>query len=291
MRAIAAILIDGKALAAEIRQGLARRVAKLSEYRYATPGLAVILIGDDPASQIYVRNKEKAAAQVGIHSALYHLPASVSQEQVLATVRELNADANIHGILVQAPVPRHLSFEAIVAAIDPAKDVDGFHPVNLGRLLRGQPCSVACTAKGVMAMLRRYGIDPAGKHAVVVGRSTVVGKPTALLLLEADATVTVCHRYTEDLGYFTRQADILVVAVGKPGLITADMVKPGAAVIDVGITRVDGNVVGDVDFAAVREVAGWLTPVPGGVGPMTVAMLMENTVEAAERHYHYAPAG
>ncbi len=278
-------------MAAGIRKDLARRVAKLAEYRHATPGLAVILVGDDPASQIYVRNKEKAAAEVGVRSGVYRLPATATQDQVLATIRELNADAAIHGILVQSPVPRHLSFEALVAAIDPAKDVDGFHPINLGRLVRGQPCTVACTPKGVMTMLRRYGIDPSGKHAVVVGRSTVVGKPMSLLLLEADATVTVCHRYTEDLAHHTRQADILVVAVGRPGLITADMVKPGAAVIDVGITRVEGGIAGDVDFAAVREVAGWITPVPGGVGPMTVAMLMENAIEAAERHYHYAPAG
>lgn len=274
-------LIDGRAVAASVRTRLAERAARLRA-RGVTPGLAVVLIGDDPASQLYVRNKQRAAAEVGVRSLVAHLPADVGQEEVLGLLRRLNGDRDVHGILVQAPVPGHLDFERLVEAIDPAKDVDGFHPLNLGRLARGRPGPVACTPKGVMALLAAAGIDPAGRHAVVVGRSTIVGKPMALLLLAADATVTVCHRATPDLAAHTRRADILVVAAGKPGLITPDMVRAGAAVIDVGINRVEGRIVGDVD-AGVREVAGWLTPVPGGVGPMTVAMLLENTLDAAER--------
>ncbi len=281
MRGIAAQVLDGKEMAAAVRQEVARRVAKLAAERGVVPGLAVILIGEDPASQIYVRNKEKAAAEVGIRSAVYRLAADVPADAVRDLIAHLNADPAVHGILIQAPVPRHLDFEALVGAVDPAKDVDGFHPVNLGRLARGRPGLVACTPKGVMAMLRRAGIETAGRHAVVVGRSTIVGKPMALLLLDADATVTVCHSRTPDLGAHTRRADILVVAAGRPGLISRNMVQPGAVVVDVGINRVGDRTVGDVDFDGVREVAGWVTPVPGGVGPMTVAMLLENTVEAA----------
>lgn len=273
--------IEGKMMAAEIRQELAARAANLRREGMA-PGLAVVLVGDDPASEIYVRNKEKDADEVGIRSRTFRLQAWAEQGQVLELIEGLNADPDVHGILIQAPVPRHLDFEALVAALDPAKDVDGFHPANLGRLVRRQPGLVACTPGGVMAMLRRTGIETKGKHAVVVGRSTIVGRPMALLLLAADATVTVCHRWTVDLARHTRQADILVVAVGRPGLITREMVKEGAVVIDVGINRVDGRVVGDVDFAGVAEVAGWITPVPGGVGPMTRAMLLANTLDAAE---------
>ncbi len=273
-------VIDGRAVAAGIRSRLAQRAARLKE-RGVTPCLAVVLIGDDPASRIYVRNKERAAAEVGIRSVVERLPADVPQGEVLALLRRLNADPAVHGILVQAPVPRHLDFEALVEAIDPAKDVDGFHPLNLGRLARGRPGPVACTPKGVMALLAEAGISPSGRHAVVVGRSTIVGKPMALLLLNADATVTVCHRATADLREHTRRADILVVAAGRPGLVTREMVKEGAVVIDVGINRVGDRIVGDVD-AGVRDVAGWITPVPGGVGPMTVAMLLENTLDAAE---------
>ncbi len=272
-------LIDGKTMAARIRQDLSVRVVNLKA-RGVTPGLAVLLIGDDPASHVYVRNKERAAAEVGLRSEVIRLPADVPQGEVSRHLERLNRDSGIHGVLVQAPVPRHLDFEALVESINPAKDVDGFHPVNLGRLARGRPAHVACTPKGIL--LKREGIETAGKLAVVVGRSTIVGKPMALLLLEADATVTVCHRWTPDLGAVTRQADILVVAAGKPGLIRKDMVKEGAVVIDVGINRVGARLVGDVDFEGVAEVAGWLTPVPGGVGPMTIAMLLENTIEAAE---------
>lgn len=279
-------IIDGKDTAARVRRELAGRVGELVAGTGVTPGLAVILAGDDPASAIYVRNKEKAAGEIGIRSSVVRLPAGVSQAELLGIIDGLNRDPGVHGILVQAPVPAGLDFEAIVLAIDPAKDVDGFHPLNMGLLARGFPGRIpgriACTPKGVMRLLRESGIDPAGRHAVVVGRSTIVGRPMSLLLLAADATVTICHRATRDLGALTRTADILVVAAGRPGMITADMVKPGAAVIDVGMNRTAGGLVGDVDFAGVRETAGWITPVPGGVGPMTVAMLLENTVEAAE---------
>lgn len=244
--------------------------------------MAVVLVGDDPASEIYVRNKEKAARDIGLDSCTIRLPHDTSLEELLHRIEELNMDPAIHGILVQAPVPRQIDFEKVVEAIRPEKDVDGFHPLNLGRLARGVMTRVACTPRGVMHMIRSSGFELRGRHAVVVGRSTIVGRPMALLLLAADATVTVCHRWTPDLESHVRQADVLVVAVGKPGLITAGMVKPGALVVDVGINRVGGRVVGDVDFEGVREVAGWLTPVPGGVGPMTVAMLLANTVEAAE---------
>lgn len=275
-------IIDGKDMAARVRRELAERVGGLVTGTGVTPGLAVILAGDDPASAIYVRNKEKAAGEIGIRSSVVRLPAGVFQAELLGIIDGLNRDPGVHGILVQAPVPAGLDFEAIVLAIDPSKDVDGFHPLNMGLLARGFPGRIACTPKGVMRLLRESGIDPAGRHAVVVGRSTIVGRPMSLLLLAADATVTICHRATRDLGALTRTADILVVAAGRPGMITADMVKPGAAVIDVGMNRTAGGLVGDVDFAGVRETAGWITPVPGGVGPMTVAMLLENTVEAAE---------
>lgn len=277
---VAARLIDGRALAAAVRARVGERVARLRS-RGVVPGLAVILVGDDPASQIYVRNKERAAGEVGIRSLVERLPAGVSQEAVLALVARLNADPGVHGILIQSPVPPPLDFEALVAALDPAKDVDGFHPLNMGLLARGRPALVPCTPKGVMALLRAAGVDPAGREAVVVGRSLIVGRPLALLLLAADATVTVCHRRTADLATHTRRADILVAAAGRPGLIRPEMVKEGAAVVDVGINRVEGRIVGDV-HPQVAEVAAWLTPVPGGVGPMTVAMLLENTVAAAE---------
>lgn len=280
---IAARIIDGKTMAARIRQELAGRVRKMVAGTGVVPGLSVILAGDDPASQVYVRNKERAAREIGLRSSVIRLPADVSQAELLGIIDGLNRDEGVHGILVQAPVPGGLDFEAIVLAIDPAKDVDGFHPLNMGLLARGLPGRTACTPKGVMRMLGEAGVDVAGRHAVVVGRSTIVGRPMTLLLLAADATVTICHRATRDLGSFTRSADILVVAVGRPGMITAGMVKPGAAVVDVGISRTEAGIKGDVDFAGVRDTAGWITPVPGGVGPMTVAMLLENTVEAAER--------
>ena len=279
---MAAQLLSGKEMAEEVLTGVAERVKALTEHGIV-PGLAVILVGDDPASQIYVRNKGLACEKVGMHSLTIRMPEHTDQQTLETQIRELNADASIHGILVQLPLPKQLDETAALAAITPEKDVDGFHILNAGRLFTGQRGVVACTPKGAMAMIRRTGLELAGKEAVVVGRSNIVGKPMAMLLLDANCTVTVCHSRTCNLAEHTRRADILVAAVGKPRMITADMVKPGAVVIDVGINRVDGKVVGDVDFDAVKEVAGWITPVPGGVGRMTIAMLLENTLEAAEK--------
>ncbi len=279
---MAAQMLDGKAMSAELREELALRVQRVKG-KGVTPGLAVILVGDDPASQIYVKNKELGCQQVGIHSVTIRLPETASQAELEAQIDKLNADASIHGILVQLPLPQGLDEAAALARILPEKDVDGFHLLNAGRLFTGQQGVVACTPKGAMEMLHRTGIDLSGKEAVVVGRSNIVGKPMAMLLLQENATVTICHSRTANLAEHTRRADVLVAAVGKPHFITADMVKPGAIVIDVGINRVDGKVVGDVDFDAVREVASWITPVPGGVGRMTITMLLANTIEAAER--------
>ena len=279
---MAAQLLDGKAMSEELRADIARKVAALKE-RGVTPGLAVILVGDDPASQIYVRNKGIGCEKTGMHSVTIRMPENTTQQALEEQIRALNADPAIHGILVQLPLPPHLDEAAALAAIVPEKDVDGFHVQNAGRLLCGLPGVVACTPKGAMEMIRRTGVSLSGKEAVVVGRSNIVGKPMAMLLLQANCTVTMCHSRTADLASHTRRADILVAAVGKPGFITADMVKPGAIVIDVGINRVDGRVVGDVDFEHVKDVAGWITPVPGGVGRMTITMLLQNTLEAAER--------
>lgn len=279
---MAAQLLDGKAMSEELRVDIARKVAALKE-RGVTPGLAVILVGDDPASQIYVRNKGIGCEKTGMHSVTIRMPEDATQQALEGQIRALNADPAIHGILVQLPLPPHLDEAAALAAIAPEKDVDGFHVQNAGRLLCGLPGVVACTPKGAMEMIRRTGVSLSGKEAVVVGRSNIVGKPMAMLLLQANCTVTMCHSRTADLASHTRRADILVAAVGKLGFITADMVKPGAIVIDVGINRVDGRVVGDVDFEHVKDVAGWITPVPGGVGRMTITMLLQNTLEAAER--------
>lgn len=279
-------LIDGVALARHWRQRVAERAAALAA-RDHRPGLAVILVGDDPASQVYVRNKVKACGEVGIHSVLEAYPASLTEDELLARIAALNADPAIHGILVQLPLPAHLDAQRVIEAIAPEKDVDGFHIANAGALLVGHPAFRPCTPYGCMKMLEHIGrTDLRGQHAVVVGRSNIVGKPMALLLLQAGATVTICHSGTADLAHHTRQADILVAAVGKPRMIGADMVKPGAIVLDVGINRLpDGKLCGDVDFDAVREVAGWITPVPGGVGPMTIAMLLLNTVDAAQKTF------
>lgn len=279
---MAAQLLDGKAMSEELRAEIARKVAALKE-RGVTPGLAVILVGDDPASQIYVRNKGIGCEKTGMHSVTIRMPEDTTQQALEDQIRALNADPAIHGILVQLPLPSHMDEAAALAAIVPEKDVDGFHVQNAGRLLCGLPGVVACTPKGAMEMIRRTGVSLSGKEAVVVGRSNIVGKPMAMLLLQANCTVTMCHSRTSDLASHTRRADILVAAVGRPGFITADMVKPGAIVIDVGINRVDGKVVGDVDFEHVKDVAGWITPVPGGVGRMTITMLLQNTLEAAER--------
>lgn len=276
-------IIDGKSIAKELRESLAPRVAALKE-QGITPGLTVIVVGDDPASAIYVRNKERACVKLGMNSQVLRFPAEMTQEEILNTVRLLNQDDSVHGILVQLPLPRHIDEQAVLRAIDPDKDVDGFHAMNAGRLMNGEPGFVACTPKGVMRLLEVSGVELDGKNAVVVGRSNIVGKPMALLLLQKNCTVTIAHSHTKDLAAVTRSADILVVAVGRAGFITGDMIKPGAAVMDVGINRVDGKVMGDVDFESAKEVASCITPVPGGVGAMTIAMLMENTVEAAENY-------
>lgn len=276
-------IIDGKSIALSVRQGLEPRVEALKA-KGVTPGLTVVVVGDDPASAIYVRNKERASNKLGMNGTVLRLPGETTQEELLNVVRKLNVDDSIHGILVQLPLPAHIDEHAILREIDPDKDVDGFHAMNAGRLLNGEKGFVACTPKGVMRLLETTGVDLNGKNAVVVGRSNIVGKPMALLLLQKNCTVTIAHSRTRNLADVTRAADILVVAVGRAGMITGDMIKPGAVVMDVGINRVDGKVVGDVDFESAKEVASYITPVPGGVGAMTIAMLMENTVEAAENH-------
>jgi methylenetetrahydrofolate dehydrogenase (NADP+) / methenyltetrahydrofolate cyclohydrolase len=277
-------LIDGKAVSQRIQAELRQTVEDLAPQRGRPPGLAVLMVGDNPASAAYVRNKEKACAAVGIVSFGSHFPTETTQADVEQVIQALNADDRVDGILVQLPLPAHLDSVALLNQIHPDKDVDGLHPINLGRLVRGEPGLRSCTPAGVMRLLREYHIDPKGKQAVVIGRSILVGKPQALLLLEADATVTIAHSKTTDLAAITRTADILIPAIGRPNWITADMVKPGATVIDVGINRImnaDGKsrLVGDVDFQQVQEIAGFLTPVPGGVGPMTVAMLLWNTLQ------------
>jgi methylenetetrahydrofolate dehydrogenase (NADP+)/methenyltetrahydrofolate cyclohydrolase len=279
---MAAQIIDGRAIAADVRRDLGPRVAALAA-RGIRPGLTVVLVGDDPASQVYVRNKVRACAETGVESRHIALPAQVDEAELLATIAGLNADPAVHGMLVQLPLPRHLDSGRVLEAIAPHKDVDGFHPMNTGALLAGRPGFVPCTPAGIMVMLERCGIELSGRRAVVVGRSNIVGKPMALLLLQRDATVTICHSKTRDLAALTRQADVLVSAIGRPKAIGAPMVKPGGCVIDVGINRLaDGRLAGDVDTAGVKDVAGWITPVPGGVGPMTVAMLIASCVRAAE---------
>jgi len=279
---MAAILIDGKSLAATVRASLKNRIDALAKHG-VRPGLAAILAGSDPASRVYVRNKARACEEVGLHSEIHEFPQDVAESALLECIAKLNAQRSVHGILLQLPLPPHLDADRILPAISPAKDVDGFHAVNLGALLQGRPGFVPGTPAGVMRLIEHAGVELAGKNATIVGRSTIVGKPLALLLLQKHATVTICHSRTTDLAAVTRQADVLIAAVGKAKLVTAQMVKPGACVIDVGINRMaDGKLCGDVDFAAVREVAGSITPVPGGVGPMTVAMMLVNAVHAAE---------
>ena len=276
-------IIDGKALSAQVRTGVTQRVAALKA-QGVTPGLAVILVGDNPASQVYVRNKVKACADCGMHSVLEKYGADMTEAALLVRVQALNADAGIHGILVQLPLPSHIDAQKVIEAISPAKDVDGFHIASAGALMTGLPGFWPCTPYGCMKMLESIGCHLRGKHAVVIGRSNIVGKPMALMLLAQDATVTVCHSRTPNLKEHTLQADVIVAAVGRRGLLTADMVKPGAVVLDVGMNRNDeGRLCGDVDFDGVKEVAGFITPVPGGVGPMTIAMLLVNTLQAAER--------
>jgi len=278
---MAARILDGKSLAAQIRTAVKREVESLSQ-RGIRPGLAVIVAGDDPASRVYVRNKVRACEETGVRSQLFELPANVSEEALIDRVLSLDDDEEVHGILVQLPLPKHIDAQKVLAAVSPAKDVDAFHTLNLGALLEGHPRLLPCTPAGVMRLIEHSQVPVAGAHAVVVGRSNIVGKPLALLLLQRDATVTICHSKSRDLENLTRSADILVAAVGRPKLIGAHMVKPGACVIDVGVNRLsDGSLCGDVDFNAVSEVAGSITPVPGGVGPMTIAMLLENCLRAA----------
>ena len=279
-------LIDGNALAKSIRAEVAERARSLKASG-VTPGLAVILVGDDPASQVYVKHKVTDSQEAGLHSVLERYPSDMDEAALLERIRALNADPAIHGILVQLPLPKHMNAAKVIETIAPAKDVDGFHVASAGALMIGQPGFVPCTPYGCMKMLESIGYDLRGKNAVVIGRSNIVGKPMAMLLLQKNATVTVCHSATRDLAAHTRHADVVVAAVGKRNVLTREMVKPGAVVIDVGMNRNDdGKLCGDVDFAAVREVAGWITPVPGGVGPMTRAMLLVNTMEAAERAAH-----
>lgn len=289
---MSAQLISGRDIAATVREEVRQRVVDMKASTGRVPGLATVLVGDDPASQLYVGMKKKAALAAGIHSEQIVLPADTSESELLGVVQGLNTNPEIHGILVQLPLPGHIDEQKVLLAVEPTKDVDGFHPVNVGKLSTGATDVLApCTPWGVVQMLLRTGNDPSGKHVVVVGRSNIVGRPMASLLLRrgtgGDATVTIAHSRTPDLGAITRLADILIVAVGRPGTVSADMVKPGAVVVDVGTNRVDApdtergyRVVGDVDFEGVREVASWITPVPGGVGPMTIAMLLSNTVDA-----------
>lgn len=278
-----AVLLDGKAISAQVRSEIAAETHALTEKTGIVPGLAVVIVGNDPASQVYVRNKRRACEQVGFYSEGYELPADTTQAALESLVDRLNADDRIHGILIQLPLPRHLDAERVLLRIRPDKDVDAFHPDNVGRIMIGNYQFLPCTPAGIMELLKRYDISCDGKQCVVVGRSNIVGKPMAMLLLQANGTVTVCHSHTRDLAAITRQADILVAAIGRPDFFTADMVRPGVVVVDVGMNRrSDGSLTGDVDFASVEPVASAITPVPGGVGPMTIAMLMRNTLTAAE---------
>lgn len=279
---MAAKLIDGKSLANKLKEEMAALIKLKMAEGAPRPGLAVILVGDDPASSIYVRNKQQACEQVGIFSSQHHLPLDVDENTLIDLIKTLNHDKDIHGILLQLPLPKHIDAEKVLECINPHKDVDGFHPFNLGRLAQRRPLLRPCTPLGVMLLLDHIGQQFKGKHAVVVGASNIVGRPAALELLIAGATTTICHRFTDNLAYFVNQADILISAVGKPGLIKGEWIKNGATVIDIGITRLpDGTLTGDVEFNAAKQRAAWITPVPGGVGPMTVAMLLRNTLVAA----------
>jgi len=290
-----AIILDGKKTAAEMREEMKAEVARLKAEHNVVPGLGVILVGDNPASISYVTAKQKAAEEMGIYSEEHRRPGDLPEADLLKLVDQLNNDPKIHGILVQLPLPKHIVESKVLNAIDPDKDVDGFHPVNVGKLMIGEPGFLPCTPHGIQQLLIRNGFDPSGKHVVVVGRSNIVGKPIANILLQkkpgANATVTVCHTGTKDIGYFTRQADILIVAAGHPNAVTADMVKEGVVVVDVGVNRIEDptrekgfRLVGDVDFDGIKEKAAAITPVPGGVGPMTITMLMFNTILSAKRH-------
>jgi methylenetetrahydrofolate dehydrogenase (NADP+)/methenyltetrahydrofolate cyclohydrolase len=278
-------ILDGKELAKQIRSELAEEVIEFIQNNAVVPCLAAVLVGEDPASEVYVRNKRKACEAVGIESQLHRLPADTSSDHLLKVIAKLNKDGEVHGILVQLPLPPQIDKNRVLLAVSPVKDVDAFHPENVGRLVQGRPRFLPCTPQGVQQLLVRNGIEIAGRHVVILGRSEIVGRPLSIMLSQrgatGDATVTVCHSRSRDLAAITRTADILIAAIGQPKFVTAEMVKPGATVVDVGINRTDGGVVGDVDFQAVAEVAGAITPVPGGVGPLTIAMLLSNTLSAA----------
>lgn len=279
---MAAAIIDGKAIAKEIRVELKEEIDTLKASG-TTPGLAVVIVGEDPASHTYVNSKEKSSKEIGIYSEVHRFPADFTEEALLEKVEELNRDKNIHGILVQLPLPKHIAEDKVIDAISPEKDVDGFHPVNVGKMVIGKDSFYSCTPYGIMKMLEKENISLEGKHVVVIGRSNIVGKPAALLSLMNNATVTICHSRTKDLAAITRQADVVIAAVGIPNYVTADHLKPGAVVIDVGINRnAEGKLCGDVDFNSAKETAGAITPVPGGVGPMTITMLLYNTVKSAK---------
>ena len=277
------LVINGKEVSAAVRAQIAKDVQTFKEETGVTPGLAVVMVGDNPASAVYVRNKHKACEEVGMYSEVHTLPTETTEEELLTLLRAMNENPALHGILVQLPLPKHINEETVIATISPEKDVDAFHAQNVGRIMIGNYSFLPCTPAGVMELLDYYKIDPAGKNCVVIGRSNIVGKPQALLMLERNATVTICHSRTKDLASFTRNADILVVAIGRPKFVTKDMVKPGAVVIDVGINRLDdGKLCGDADYEGISEVASAMTPVPGGVGPMTITMLLKNTLTAAK---------
>ncbi|OEF95521.1 bifunctional methylenetetrahydrofolate dehydrogenase/methenyltetrahydrofolate cyclohydrolase [Vulcanibacillus modesticaldus] len=280
---MSAQIVSGKEVAKSIKEELKKEIEVLKE-KGIVPGLSVILVGNDPASHSYVKGKEKASKEVGIRSEVILKEESITQEELLAEIKRLNEDDNVHGILVQLPLPKHIDENAVINAIDPSKDVDGFHPVTVGKMMIGEESYLPCTPHGIIELIKRTGTEIRGKHAVVVGRSNIVGKPVAMLLLREDATVTICHSKTKNLQEITKQADILIAAVGRAQMITKEYVASGAVVIDVGVNRLEsGKLVGDCDFEGVSEVAGYITPVPGGVGPMTITMLMKNTVEAAKR--------
>ncbi len=278
------VLIDGKKVSAEVRNRLAGETQELKKKTGKVPGLATVLVGDDPASAIYVRNKNKICRELGFQSFENQLPSNTSEEQLLNLIDELNSNQEVHGILVQLPLPDQIDSEKILQALDPKKDVDGFHPINVGKLVVGNALLTPCTPTGIIELLDHYGIEISGKHAVVVGRSNIVGKPVSMLLLQRNATITICHSRTKNLKEVTRCADILVAAVGRAHFVTEEMVSEGAVVIDVGINRVDGKLTGDVDFEPVSKKASYITPVPGGVGPMTIALLMENTLKAFKEY-------
>jgi methylenetetrahydrofolate dehydrogenase (NADP+) / methenyltetrahydrofolate cyclohydrolase len=277
---MSATIMNGKELAAQVKSELKQEVAKLNR-EYVQPGLAVLLVGNHPASETYVKAKEKAAAEIGIRSFLIRYPETVSQAELLHRIEQLNQDPQVHGILVQLPLPKHIHVQTVIDTIDPQKDVDGFHPLNIGSMQVGKEALLPCTPFGILQLLKQYNVDLQGKHAVIVGHSHIVGRPMATLLLNENATVSVCHIYTQNLKEMTKMADILIVAVGKKHLITSDMVKPGAIVVDVGINREEKRIFGDCDFESIKDIASYITPVPGGVGPMTISMLLHNTLLAA----------